>query len=203
MSGRKTLLYWDTRVFLAWIKQEACWPEDVTRGIEQIADDWRAGNTILVTSSLTMLEILSSQLSTEQKDQFRKAFSHPRLQLIDLDRRVSIRASVIREHYDDRVFDSDGNRQSGRNIGIGDAVHLATALSVDGLLEFQTLDGSGRRKRKYDLLALGDEVAGARLRIRMPKYVQPPVLADTPDELAMKEQGNLFDQVPDTASTDP
>ncbi len=70
----------------------------------------------------------------------------------------------------------------------------ATALSIDRLLEFQALDGIGKRKRKYDLLALGDEVVGARLKIRLPKYVPEPVFTESPGPTLEGAQQALFQQ---------
>jgi hypothetical protein len=68
MSGKARALYWDTCVFLAWIKNETCWPTEVTDGIQQTIDEWRNGMVILVTSSITLLEIWSAPgLTTEQK----------------------------------------------------------------------------------------------------------------------------------------
>ncbi|MEI9815174.1 MAG: hypothetical protein WDO18_22110 [Acidobacteriota bacterium] len=116
MAGTKRKLYWDTCIFLAWIKGETCWPEDVLKGIEQSVEEWNAGRLIVVTSTITMLEILSAELTADQKLRFTKAFAHPGLQPIDVDRRVSGRASVIRQFYDDRIFDLDGKLVSGRVI---------------------------------------------------------------------------------------
>jgi hypothetical protein len=198
MSGKRTLLYWDTCVFLAWIKQETVWPKDVTDGIQ--IEEWRAGRVIIVTSSITMLEILSTYLTVGQKDAFAKAFSSPQLQMVDVDRRVSGKAAVIREYYDDRVFNPDGSKKSGHIIGMGDAIHLATALNFD-VSEFQTLDGSGRRKRKFDLLALDGNVAGARLNIRLPKYIPPPKFSEGPIPPTAGQQQRLFDE--DAAEDNP
>jgi hypothetical protein len=97
----------------------------------------------------------------------------------DVDRRVAGRASVIRQFYDDRVYHPNGEVKSGRIIGMGDAIHLATALQYD-VLDFQTLDGSGKKARKFNLLALDGSVAGARLNIKMPKYIPPPVFSEAP-----------------------
>lgn len=97
MSGKKRKIYWDTCVFLAWIKQETCWPDEVSKGIEQSVEDWRAGHLIIVTSTITLLEIHSSQLTIAQKDELAKAFAHPHLQLVDPDRRIIGKASHIRQ----------------------------------------------------------------------------------------------------------
>lgn len=173
MRGKPKRLYWDTCVILAWIKNETCWPEDVLKGIEQTVEEWRARSVVIVTSAITMLEILSSQMTKEQKDAFAKVFSDPHLQLIDVDRRIAGKASAIRSHYDDRQFKPDGGVLSGRIMGMGDAIHLATAIHHE-VLEFQTLDGLSKKPRAHDLLALDGNVAGARLSIRLPKYVPPP-----------------------------
>ena len=127
MRGKPKRLYWDTCVFLAWLKNETCWPEDVLKGIEQTVEELRARSVVIVTSAITMLEILSSQMTKEQKDAFAKVFSDPQLQLIDVDRRIAGKASAIRSYYDDRQFKPDGG-VSGRIMGMGDAIHLATAI---------------------------------------------------------------------------
>lgn len=171
MSGKQKVLYWDTCVFLAWIKNETCWPEDVSKGIEQSIEQWRSRLIVIATSSITMLEVLSSQLSKEHNDAFAKVFSDPHLQLIDVDRRIAVKAHAIRSHYDHREFKPDGS-QVGKIMGMGDAIHLATAIHFD-VSEFQTLDGAGKRKRKFDLLTLDGNVAGARLPIKLPNYVPP------------------------------
>lgn len=179
MSGKQRKLYWDTCVFLAWFKQETCWPSEVMDGMAQTMDEWRNGSLLLVTSSITLLEVLSSNLTIDQKNVISKTLSHRNVQVMDCDRRVSAKAAVIREFYDDRVFQPDGQVKSGRIIGMGDAIHLATALHYN-VLDFQTLDGSGKHKRKFSLLDLDGSIAGARLSIKLPKFIPPPVVSDSP-----------------------
>jgi hypothetical protein len=173
MSGKPRLIYWDTCVFLAWIKGESCWPEDVTKGIEQIVEQNAAKEVILVTSVITLAEILQANLTVEQKDKVAGIFRNPTLQLIDVDRRVAGKAATIRAAYDSRTFNPDGAVKSGSIMGMGDSIHLATAVHFE-VHEFQTLDGAGRRKRRFDLLTLDGNVAGARLAIKTPQYVVPP-----------------------------
>ena len=141
-----------------------------------------------------MLEILSSELTKDQKDDFAAAFSHRGLDLIDVDRRISGKASIIRQFYDDRVFNSDGSVKSGRIMGMGDSIHLASAIHFE-MAEMQTLDGLGKRKRKYNLLQLDGDVAGARLSIKMPKYLAPPEPLKGPLTPISGKQSNLFDEV--------
>ena len=82
-------------------------------------------------------------------------------------------------------------------MGMGDAIHLATALHFE-VAEMQTLDGAGKRKRKYDLLRLDGNVAGARLAIKMPKYIAPPQPLEGPLRTGStdRSQGELFKEGP-------
>ncbi len=57
-------------------------------------------------------------------------------------------------------------------MSLGDALHAATALQL-GVREMHTLDGSGRRKRRLDLLKLNGNVAGSKVVIVQPYYVPP------------------------------
>jgi hypothetical protein len=91
-----------------------------------------AGRLIIVTSAITMLEMLSSQMSGGHKDAFGRIFSDPNLQMVDLDRRVAGKAAAIRSHYDDRKYKPDGSVSSGGIMGMGDAIHLATAIHFRG-----------------------------------------------------------------------
>ncbi|HUE21599.1 MAG TPA: PIN domain-containing protein [Bryobacteraceae bacterium] len=152
-----------------------------------------AGRLIIVTSAITMLEMLSSQMSGEHKDAFGRIFSDPNLQMVDLDRRVAGKAAAIRSHYDDRKYKPDGSVSSGGIMGMGDAIHLATAIHFE-VAEFQTLDGSGKNKRRFDHLRLDGSVAGARLSIKMPKYVPPLEPLKGPVSSVAGSQTELFEK---------
>jgi hypothetical protein len=172
MSSRRDnpVIYWDTCIFFAWIKEET-WADEITRGIQQTIEQVYAKRAVLITSVVTLTEILQSQMTREQKERYQEAFGHPQLQLMDVDRRIAAKAAFIREFYDTRVFEG-GLLKNGSVMSMGDAFHLATAIQyeADG---FQTLDGTGRRKRRTDLLKLSGNIAGSRLVIAQPRYVPP------------------------------
>ena len=88
--------FWDSRIFLAWIKQEACWSDEVTKGIEQEIEQAYTGQLIVATSCVTLTEVLLSRMTKEQKDRYQKLFRHPSLQLLDIDRHVAAKAATIR-----------------------------------------------------------------------------------------------------------
>lgn len=141
--------YWDTCIFLAWIKGESIWPEEVMKGIEQTADEAYAGRVVIITSVITLTEFEQTRLTPDQRDKFQKLFTHPNWQLMDVDKRVAAKAAVIRQHYDTRVYDKNGNKVSGGFMSLGDSLHLATALHF-GVSEFQTLDGAGKHTKRMD-----------------------------------------------------
>jgi hypothetical protein len=185
MSGRKSpnrsknkikVQFWDTCVFLAWIKNEQCWPKDVVEGISQGVEDLEHGRLRIVTSRITLLELLDGKdLQADQRTLMKKVFQSPNIQPMDLDLRVTELASEIRLYYDDRVFDAKGDAiPPGRIIGLGDAIQLATAIQYQ-IAEFVTLDGLSNNPKKYSLLTLGSKIAGKYpIRIFAPKYIPPP-----------------------------
>lgn len=168
---RLKLIFWDSCIFFAWIKDEP-WPDDIKKGIEQTLEHAYSNQLAIVTSSVTLAEIIQSQLTKEQKERYAKIFQHPNLQLYDIDRRIAGKAGVIREATDTRVFNDKMEVISGSCMALGDALQLATALHLS-VREFQTLDGAGKKKR-LSLLALNGNVAGATIAIVKPYYVKPP-----------------------------
>jgi hypothetical protein len=187
---RLKLIYWDSCIFFAWIKDEP-WPDDIKNGIEQTLEHAYSNQLAIVTSSVTLTEVIQSQLTMEQKERYAKIFQHPNLQLYDVDRRIAGKASVIREFYDTRRF-NDKQQISGSFMSLGDSLQLATALHL-GVREFHTLDGAGKQKR-ISLLALNGNVAGATLAILKPYYVKPPEhLTGPPLEAMQGGQTSLLD----------
>lgn len=204
MNSKRGLvkIYWDTCVFLAWIKDENQ-PDDVKKGIEQTIEQAYSGEVVIVTSTITLTEALQTKMTPDQKTRYQQAFRNSRLQLVDVDRRIASRAATLREHYDTRVFDAKGVLSRGSFMSLGDSLHIATALHID-VREMHTLDGSGKRQHRLDLLKLNGDVAGARLRIVKPSYVPPPkhlegpikVLAEGPQMKLLPEEDNGKKQEP-------
>jgi hypothetical protein len=140
--------YWDTCVFLAWIKDETVWPENVRKGIAQTIEMAMAGEVVIVTSTLTLAEILEAKMTPEQRVKFAGIFSAPYLQLVDMDRRISTKSSVIRDHHDTRTYDQDGRQNGGSFMRLPDAIHLATAIHMN-VDVVNTLDGSGQIRNDW------------------------------------------------------
>ena len=161
---KRRVVYWDSCVFLAWIKEETLWGQDVMDGMAQVVEQSAKNQAIIITSVLTKTEVLESQLTEEQRKKFNAVFGHRNVVLLDLDQRISDEAARIRGYY---------KKPHSRTMSVPDSIHLATALHYNAH-EFHTLDGSSRRKRAFDLLALNGNVADARLYITKPTFIPPP-----------------------------
>lgn len=128
------------------------------------------------------------KMSSDQKDKYAKIFTHPALQIVDVDRRIAAKAAVIRERYDTRIFGKNGAVLSGSFMVLADSLHVATALQV-GVREMNTLDGAGRKPRRLDILSLNGNVNGARLPILKPCFVPPLPHLGGPVPSATADQG--------------
>lgn len=154
-SGKR-LIYWDSSVFLAWLKNEKREP-GVMEGIEDVVQAVNAGKVNLCTSVVTQTEIFESRLSDDAREKFRAVFQRRNVVMINVDQKIATLASQIRDYYNQRSID----------IRVPDSTHLATAILYKAD-ELQTLDGSGSRPRPSDLISLSGNVAGHPLLIRVP-----------------------------------
>ena len=114
--------YWDSSVFLAWIMDEAdVWGPEKMGALAGVVAEIDAGNAVLVTSTLALVEVLAGDVGDEQKARYELLFSRPNIQLIDVTPPVAERAGDLRRFC----------RQNGiRCPKAEDAVHLATAISL-------------------------------------------------------------------------
>ncbi|MFH1158107.1 MAG: type II toxin-antitoxin system VapC family toxin [Pseudomonadota bacterium] len=141
-------VYWDSDCFLAWLQDEAS--ADLCR---QVWESARDGNVIIVTSALTLAEVLAMKRKTaipkEKRDDVINFFKNEYIVVINLDRKIA-------ENARDLVWDS--------GIDPKDAVHVATALKL-GLNMMHTFDA--------DLIKKTGTLGTPRLIIEQPRAAQP------------------------------
>lgn len=147
----KPRYYWDTCIFISWIKDEKAPTRQVgeMEGLAEIVDQIDRGQATLVTSAITLTEVLDSSLTPEQQRQFELAMKRPSTVVMNVDARVGQLASQIRDHY----------RQRGMSVKTPDAIHAASAVfaRVDALHTFDP-----------DLLRFNGNVGGYHLAICKP-----------------------------------
>jgi predicted nucleic acid-binding protein len=135
-------------------------------GIAYVVEEWEKGGVVLVTSSITRVEVLDCELPGDAPERFRRALSRTTVHIVDVTRPVSNLAHEIRAHY-----------QSGATFKVKtpDAIHLATAIGME-CDAFLTFDGkSSKTGRVRRLLKLAPVVAGAYpLNIQAPRRPPPP-----------------------------
>ncbi|MCI0708454.1 MAG: type II toxin-antitoxin system VapC family toxin [Ignavibacteriae bacterium] len=145
MLGRT--IYWDASTFLSWLKNEPR-KAGIQEGIEQHVRLIDEGKIALVTSVLSLAEVLDAGEDDHTITQFYSLFDRPNVVPISVDFVVAKLAGDIRKHY-----------KSKKNIRTPDAIHLASALHYRAN-EFHTLDEG--------LLNLHNDVAGHKLLICEP-----------------------------------
>jgi predicted nucleic acid-binding protein len=156
------IVYWDACIFIAWLAGELR-PE--TEGIRESARRIKRNYALMITSTVTEMEVLDGNMSNEAQTEYRRLMRRSNVNTIDLEVPIRRLAKEIREFY-------QREKQAGRQRGVvttADAIHLATSINrnVDA---FYTLDKGG--KDKVSLLSLTGNVAGYPLLICPPPAQQ-------------------------------
>jgi len=158
------LRYWDSCAFLGWLANEAD-KVDECRGVIRAAED---GNLRLVTSSLTLTEVIKLKSQTplppDKEPEIRAFFMHDWIVVRQLDRRT---AEYARELIWQHTFDPK------------DAVHVATAV-LARVPHFDTFDG--------DLIKRSGHIGDPPLVIARP-YVPEQLGLDLSDQASSDEDG--------------
>jgi predicted nucleic acid-binding protein len=159
---QRPLIYWDTCIFLAWLKDETR-AEGEMAGVYAVAVEVFEKKVDLVTSAVSETEIEQARLSQDAKEKWKKVFDLSNVEVVPLSAEMGRRAGELRAFY--------------RNLGDGrpglcqnDAYHLATAIVLD-VTAFHTFDETDKKSCR-GLLTLNGNVAGFPLVIRKPSTEQ-------------------------------
>ena len=163
MAGTEPVYYWDTCLFLAWIKDEER-PSGEMDGVREVIERTKRREAKIVTSVLTKVEVLESRLPAGMKrlvDDLMK-----RVNRVGMEIKVAGMAHDLRDYYASRSAEF-----VGKMLSVPDAIHLATAI-LHRATEFHTFDGGGSGK-SLGLLQLSGNVGGHRLTICKPQAKNP------------------------------
>jgi predicted nucleic acid-binding protein len=146
MSGGKDKIYWDSCIFLALLKGEIRQDPQDLFGIDELVDLFELGQIELVTSTITLTEVMRTSIKPEDYLKFRSFFSRRNCHLADVTTNIAEISEEIRSYY---------FQPGGSTISTPDCIHLATAISWPCDV-FYTFDGEGNRP---GLLTLTNPIA--------------------------------------------
>ena len=161
MKSGKPIIYWDSCIFLAWLKDENR-PNREMDGVYDVANKIHKDNVILITSTFTRVEILESTLDDTAKQRLTDLFKRRNFQQVAPDNRIMDMSHEIRDYYQ-KQKDID----QLPTLTTPDAIHLATAI-IHGVSEFHTFDENDEPRKRRALLPLNGNVAGHPLVICKP-----------------------------------
>lgn len=170
MSGsRPPIVYWDSCVFLAHLARESVDNLSLS-GMADWAERADAGRAIIVTSSISIVEVIPANISDDLRGDFQRLFDGPHYHRVACGNRVSELASRLRRHYD------TNKAVNGKRLSTPDSIHIATAILYEAT-EFHTFDGAGdpksfSKKASLPLIPLSGNVAGHNLTICTPRTEQ-------------------------------
>lgn len=143
--------YWDSDCFLGWLLEEA----DKLSACQEVLEAARSGKTVIVTSALTIAEVLAirhkQKIAKDKRDKVIAFFKSDYIIVRNITRRVAEKAR-------DLVWDA--------GIAPKDALHVATAMDAKMTL-LNTFDAG---------LIAHDGTAGINnIEIKIPSYVEPRI----------------------------
>jgi predicted nucleic acid-binding protein len=189
VAGAEPTYYWDTCLFLAWLKDEQR-PTGEMDGVREIIERSKRKEVRIVTSVLTKVEVLSGKIPVGMDTLFSGLMK--RIHPIGMDIKVAQVAHDLRNHY---VVNRA--QHGGKILSTPDAIHLATAI-LYRVNEFHTFDQDGDSKH-LGLLPLSGDVGGNRLTICKPQARNPqldlrpglrPRQLDIPDDPTIPNSTN-------------
>jgi predicted nucleic acid-binding protein len=164
MAGAETVYYWDTCLFVAWIKDEQRLTGEMD-GVRELIQRHKRREVKIITSVLTAVEVLQCKLPAGMETLFSGLIK--RLdQRIGIDSKIASLAHDLRNYYSMRPAEFEN-----RTLATPDAIHLASAI-LNRATEFHTFDGGGVGK-SLGLLPLTGNVAGHKLTICKPQARNP------------------------------
>lgn len=165
----KPVIYWDSCVFLAYIKDEEDRAEGEMAGVYAVANEVFEKKIQLMTSAVVFYEVRRARLNDECRARFDKIFDLSNVTVVELSPAIGDRAGQLADYYQNL---DDGRKGLSRN----DAYHLATAIAYE-VTVFHTFDKEDK-KNSRGLLELDGNVAGFPLRMCKPGSVEGTLTFD-------------------------
>jgi predicted nucleic acid-binding protein len=164
MAGADPKYYWDTCLFLAWIKDEQRKSGEMD-GVREVVARAKRRECKIITSALTLVECLESKLPVGMDRLFKDMLK--RVNRLSMDIKVAELAHDIRDYYMKLATEF-----AGKKLTTPDAIHLATAILYRAD-EFHTFDDGKTDPKSIGLIQLSGNVGGHQLTICKPVARNP------------------------------
>lgn len=162
MAGSNPVYYWDTCVFLAWLKNEQSRKPGEMTGVIDCLNRFKRRELSLMTSVLTLTEITIAKIPAGTETLLETTMQRPNFSKISVDLKVARMARDLRNYYLGK------SEYAGKTLSVPDSIHLASAILYRAT-EFHTFDGKdGTRDKTLGLLPLSGNVGGHKLTICIP-----------------------------------
>jgi len=169
MSGNKRTVsyYFDACVYLAYLRnEEKTYGKTKIKAIESLWEQSERGGVTIVTSSLTITEVMANQLTEKSRKRFKQALDSGIHHFEDPSPPISVKASDYRIFYQHHPIQNPFGEGTRSDLTTVDAIHLATAVNLN-VDYFFTFDGLSKKK-VIGLLWLKNKVAADNLVICEP-----------------------------------
>lgn len=162
MAGGNPVYYWDTCIFLAWLKNEVHRKPGEMDGVREVISKLNKRQLSIMTSVLTITEISVAKLPAGSERLLEQVLQRPNMSKLSVDIKIARLACDLRNYYITK------NGSDGLTLTVPDSLHLATAILYKPN-EFHTFDEHDKPKQKaLGLLPLSGDVAGYNLKISKP-----------------------------------
>lgn len=146
MSGKAStpVVYWDTSAFIALLKGEANHGTGILAALASQAGAFDRGQLVLASSTISLLEVLSADVSDDIRERFEAMLRRSNFQPIGASEAVMRAAARVRQHCYGRHRNGSGEPYV---VSAPDAIHVASAmmLKADVLV---TLDSANKSKSR-------------------------------------------------------
>jgi predicted nucleic acid-binding protein len=146
------LYYWDSCVFLAWLKDEN--RDHIEKvNLLNVVQQIQKNEARLITSVLTKAEILRSTLTENAKEKLDKILKRRNCGVLATDDRIWNLVHDLRDYYQQLKI-----QDNLPTLTTPDAVHLATAIHYEANA-FHTFDKNDEPPRRRALIPLSGNIA--------------------------------------------
>lgn len=173
MSGNKKIIYWDSCIFMSWLKDEKrSDPQDMA-GVRDVVERMKRREVTIVTSTITQAEVGACNVGQLVLPLFDDLMKRKNIQRISVDIKIASMARALRDYYrNEAPLPNTPQGEGKRTLSPPDAIHLATAI-LNKVDVFHTFDKLGDSKTKtLGLIPLSRNVAGHNLIIEKPAVEQ-------------------------------